>query len=298
MCYLFHNWCSETGFYNLQLCLETFNLDHIQFTPARKTVNNLARKSLSLIGDSCWHCHTGVGAFPLQVAVMYKIPLLVWGESINEADGRSTYNCPSIKFDRDYFTKVSGRYTAEEIADKDTPLNRLQGFRLPSYAEIENTGVWGIHLGDYIFWDDERQTEFIIKEYGWKETQMEGTYKRYKSAECIMSGMHDFTCYLKRGFGRSTWQASVDVRNGILTREEAMELIKQHDTTEPQVLDYYLDITGIDKEEFMKIIEEKRLEELVGKKFNIRKNPYPNEEKLVPFVQQIIQKNYPNKKNI
>ena len=47
-----HNWYSETGFYNLQLCLETFNLDHIQFTPARKTVNNLARKSLSLIGDS------------------------------------------------------------------------------------------------------------------------------------------------------------------------------------------------------------------------------------------------------
>ncbi len=293
-----HNWYSETGFYNLQLCLETFNLDHIQFTPARKTVNNLARKSLSLIGDSCWHCHTGVGAFPLQVAVMYKIPLLVWGESINEADGRSTYSCPTLKFDRDYFTKVSGRYTAEEISDKDTPLNRLQGFRLPSYAEIENTGVWGIHLGDYIFWDDERQTEFIIKEYGWKETQMEGTYKRYKSAECIMSGMHDFTCYLKRGFGRSTWQASVDVRNGILTREEAMELIKEYDTTEPQVLDYYLDITGINKEEFIKILEEKRLDELVGKEFNIRKNPYPNEEKLVPFVQQIIQKHSPKKNKI
>ncbi len=290
-----HNWYSETGFYNLQLCLETFNLDHLQFTPARKTVNNLAKKSLSLIGDSCWHCHAGVGSFPLQVAVMYKIPLLVWGESLNEADGRSTYNCPTVKFDRDYFTKVSARYTAEEIADKDVPLDRLQGFVLPSYAEIDKTGVWGIHLGDYIFWDDERQTEFIINNYGWKETQMEGTYKRYKSAECIMSGMHDYTCYLKRGFGRSTWQASVDVRNGILTREEAMELINYHDSTEPQVLDYYLDITGIDKEEFIKIIEEKRLDELVGKEFNIRKNPYPNEEKLVPFVQQIIQKHKPKK---
>ena len=28
-----HNWFSETGFYNLQLCLEVFNLDHLQFTP-------------------------------------------------------------------------------------------------------------------------------------------------------------------------------------------------------------------------------------------------------------------------
>ena len=111
-----------------------------------------------------------------------------------------------------------------------------------------------------------------------------------------MSGMHDFTCYLKRGFGRATWQASIDVRNGILTREEAMELIDTYDSTEPQVLDYYLDITGLDKEEFTRIIEEKRLDELVGKPFKIRKNPVPNEEKLIPFVQQIIEKHFPNDK--
>ena len=75
-----------------------------------------------------------------------------------------------------------------------------------------------------------------------------------------------------------------------------MTKIKQHDTTEPQVLDYYLDITGINKDEFNKIIEEKRLDELVGKEFHIRKNPEPNEEKLIPFVQQIIQKHSPKKK--
>ena len=33
-----------------------------------------------------------------------------------------------------------------------------------------------------------------------ERTQMEGAYKGYKSAECIMSGLHDFTCYLKRGW--------------------------------------------------------------------------------------------------
>ena len=38
-------------------------------------------------------------------------------------------------------------------------------------------GCYGIHLGDFIFWDDERQVEFIKKEYGWKETEMEGTHK-------------------------------------------------------------------------------------------------------------------------
>ena len=43
----------------------------------------------------------------------------------------------------------------------------------------------------------------------------------------------------------------------------------------------------------VKIIEEKRLDELVGKSFKIRKNPIPNEEKLVPFVQQLIEKHFP-----
>ena len=69
-----------------------------------------------------------------------------------------------------------------KLTEKD-----VHPFQLPSYKEIKDKGVYGIHLGDYIYWDDEKQTEFIKKEYGWKETEMEGTYKRYKSVECIMA---------------------------------------------------------------------------------------------------------------
>ena len=86
-----HNWYTEVGVYNLHRCLEVFNLDHIQFTPARKLVNKLAKKSISAIGDSCWHCHSGVGAFPLQIATKFNIPLLVWGESVSENDGREIF---------------------------------------------------------------------------------------------------------------------------------------------------------------------------------------------------------------
>lgn len=285
-----HNWFSETGFYNLQRCLEVFDLDHLQFTPARGLVNRLARKSLGAIGDSCWHCHSGVGAFPLQVATRFKIPLLVWGESIAENDGRASYQCPVHKFDRDYFTKVSARLTAEEMVGGDLTAKDMHAFALPSYEEIESTGVWGIHLGDYLFWDDERQTEFIRDTYGWRETEIEGAYKGYKSAECVMAGVHDFTCYLKRGFGRSTWQASVDVRNGLLTRREGFDLIRKHDQERPQALDYYLQITGLSEEEFYRTMDGKRLAELRGVELPIRKKDHENAERTVPFVRQIIEK--------
>jgi N-acetyl sugar amidotransferase len=285
-----HNWFSETGFYNLQRCLQVFELDHLQFTPARGLVNRLARKSLGAIGDSCWHCHSGVGAFPLQVATRFKIPLLVWGESIAENDGRATYERPVTKFDRDYFTKVSARLTAEEMVGGDLTAKDLHPFELPSYEEIDQTGVWGIHLGDYIFWDDERQTEWIRDVYGWRETEIEGAYKGYKSAECIMPGMHDFTCYLKRGFGRSTWQASVDVRNGLLTRREGFDLIKQHDQERPEALDYYLKITGMTEEEFYATMKTKKLERLQGVELPVHAKEQPNAERVLPFVEQLIEK--------
>lgn len=245
-----HNWFTETGRYNLENALEKFGVDHIMFTPSRAIVNKLARESLLKIGDSCWHCHAGVGAFPLQIAVKYRIPLLIWGESVSEMSGRSTHYAPVIKFDRDYFTKVSAKVYPEAMVGNGIELRDLAGFKLPSYEEIEEVGVFGIHLGDYIFWDDERQMEFVRDVYGWREDHVEGTYKRYKSVECRMAGVHDYTKFLKRGFGRGTDHASADVRAGLLTREEAFELAKQYDSERPAALDYYLQITGFTEEEF------------------------------------------------
>lgn len=285
-----HNWFSETGFYNLQRCLEVFDLDHLQFTPARSLVNRLAKKSLSAIGDTCWHCHSGVGAFPLQVATRFKIPLLVWGESIAESAGRASYANPGHRFDRDYFTKVSAKLTPHEMIGPGLSERDLYPFELPTYEEIEETGVWGIHLGDYLFWDDERQTEWIRDVYGWRETEMEGSYKGYKSAECVMAGMHDFTCYLKRGFGRSTMQASTDVRNGLLTRREGFSLIRHHDQERPQALDYYLEITGMTEKEFYDVMCRKKVEALKDIDLPVHPKEKPNAECTIPFVEQVIRK--------
>lgn len=285
-----HNWYSETGWYNLQNALHQFNVDHIMFTPNRDLVNRLAKKSLEGIGDACWHCHAGVGAFPLQIAVKFKIPLLVWGESIAESSGRATYQCPIHKFDKDYFTKVSAKLKPEEMVCEYLSERDLYLFNVPSIEEIEEIGVFGIHLGNYIFWDDERQTEFVRDTYGWKETEIEGTYKGYKSAECIMPGMHDFTCYLKRGFGRASFHAAVDIRNGLLTRAEGIELAKKYDTERPEALDYYLKITGMSESEFFETIKKQRYPKIKNVNLPIRSKSMHNRENIKPFVEQFLEK--------
>lgn len=146
-----HNWYSATGMLNLLNCLETFDIDHIMFTPKRSQVNNLAKKSLSAIGDACWHCHAGIGAFPLKVAKDFGINLVVWGESVAESSSRGTYSKPLMKFDQDYFLKVSAKVKPEVMADEITPLNELETYKTPTSEEYKDSNIFGIHLGDYIF---------------------------------------------------------------------------------------------------------------------------------------------------
>lgn len=254
-----HNWYTETGKYNLKNSIEKFNVDHIMYTPNHDLIRRLTKESLYKLGDPCWHCHAGVGTFPFQIAVKYKIPLMIWGESAAEGHTRATYEKP-IPFDREYFTKISAKYYAEELVGDEISLNEIKPFILPTYEEIEEVGVVGLHLGDYIFWDDERQMEFVRDHFDWKEDHVEGTYKQYKSVECRMAGLHDYTKFLKRGFGRATDHASRDVRAGLLTREEAFELIAAHDPERPKILDWYLETTGFSEEEFLKVMQAHRNE--------------------------------------
>lgn len=255
-----HNWWTEAGKRNLWKVLEVFDVDHIMYTPRRGLVNNLARNSLTLIGDACWHCHSGVYSFPFHIATKFNIPLLIYGESFAEASGRSTYTSESEQ-EKDmvsYAWKNSAKVSCDRMISDRVSRKDLTMFYPPTQEELKTAGVYGIHLGDFLFWDHERQTEFLIKEYGWEEDTREAAYKHYKSIECRMAGVHDYAKFVKRGFGRGSDEAAQDVRVGLMTREEAFELIKDVDFAKPESLAYYLEITGYSEKEFYEILNSKR----------------------------------------
>jgi N-acetyl sugar amidotransferase len=251
------NWYSLEGRYNLENCLQKFDLDHMIFNMERSTINNMARKSLAEIGDVCWHCHIGAGTFPVTAALVWDIKLMCWGESIAEADGRGSYKNQS-EASLFYNLEVSARIKAEDMVDAINPAKTLSPWFYPPKEVLKNSNLRYIHLGDYFFWDEARQVEFIKRNYEWMDSKVENTYKGYKSVECVMAGLHDYANFIKRGIGRATIHASEDVRRGLLTREEGFELAKKYDTQRPHVLDYYLKITGISEDEFEKTLYEAR----------------------------------------
>lgn len=251
------NWLSVVGRYNLENCLQKFDLDHLVFNMNRAVVNRVARKSLDAIGDACWHCHIGSGTFPVQTALAWDIGLMCFGESIAEADGRGSYQ-GRAEASLFYNLEVSAKLKAEDMADDAASARDLSPWVYPPHEQLRNSGIRYIHLGDYFFWDEERQVEFVKRNYEWMEAVVENAYKGFKSVECVMAGVHDYANFIKRGIGRATIQASTDVRRGLLTREEGFELAKEFDTQRPHALDFYLQLTGLSEEEFERTLREAR----------------------------------------
>ena len=91
-----------------------------------------------------------------------------------------------------------------------------------------------------------------------EEADVEGTYKKYKSVECLMPGVHDYSKFLKRGFGRGTDFSSLDLRDGLMDMSEAKEIYLIYDSNKPKVLEYFLKIAKIDEKEFNSFIKNLR----------------------------------------
>ena len=49
-------------------------VDVITFTPNWKIVQKLMLETFLRKGDFCWHCHSGIFAYPMQVAIKEKVP--------------------------------------------------------------------------------------------------------------------------------------------------------------------------------------------------------------------------------
>jgi len=64
--------------------LKILGVDFLTFTPNWHVVRELMLESLKRRGDFCWHCHTGIYAYPMQMALRYETPLIIWGESLAE----------------------------------------------------------------------------------------------------------------------------------------------------------------------------------------------------------------------
>ena len=243
---------------NIDRVLKKLGADYIKFRPNWHVVRKLMLETLSRKGDFCWHCHTGIFAYPMQLAVKFKVPFVVWGEPSAEYTSYYTYEDSEEVDERRFNRFVNLGITAEDMAgflDGTVTMRDLEPFAYPPLKDMMKLGVRSVCLGSYQPWDVKKQVEIIKSELGWNGDQVEGIPGEYsyEKIECMMQGVRDYLKFLKRGYGRTTHLASIDIRNKRMTREQAVKLVKEFDGKRPASLDVFLDYIGIDEPEFLRL---------------------------------------------
>ncbi len=251
---------TELGKQNLDN-LKKIGVDCIEFTPNPDVYLKLSRFGLKELGDFQWPEHLGIFTVPVQIAVKYNIPLIIWGENPQLEYGKPTDINSETILDRNW-TEKNGGYFLDKIKPTDMTkygfkIEDLLPYIYPSDDEIKKVGVTGIFLGTYLKWNIFEQLE-LVKSIGFRENNenKEGTYNGWENLDVFFTVFHDYFKFLKYGFGRATDHSSIEIRYGRITREEGIELVKQYEGKIPRkYLDKFLEFADITMEEFLDICD-------------------------------------------
>lgn len=255
------------GEYNLNRMRELFDCDHIVIKPSVDALIKMNRLGFRLQGDMNWHNHCGIFTSPIQVAVRYRVPLMVWGEhGFMDLAGMFSYNdFPEFTakfrvehalrgYDWHDFTDEGlerlGRPELKEgLTEKD-----LLWAKYPDDEEIDAVGVRGIYLGNFVNWDANVHAKQMIDLYGWRPAQQpfERTYRMFSNLDDIHeNGIHDYLKFVKLGYGRGSDHSCKDIRAGIMTRAQGIEMVRKYDHVKPRRdLERWLKYVDMTEEEF------------------------------------------------
>ena len=243
---------------NTRKVIRRLGVDFHNFTPNWHVVRKLMLQSFLEKGDFCWHCHTGIFSYPMQIAIKHNIPLLLWGEPSAEYTAYYSYDTKEEVDEKRFNRFVNLGMTAQDM------LVRLEGsvterdllpFTYPSLEKLRRINYRSVCLGSYIPWDVRRQVAIIQKELGWSGDMVEGVPPgyEYEKIECYLQGVRDYIKYIKRGYTRPSHLVSLDIRNSRMSREDAMKMIEQYENKRPHALKLFLGYVGLTEKEFLEI---------------------------------------------
>jgi len=254
---------------NRKKIFKQLGVDVITFTPKWEIVKKLMLETFLRKGDFCWHCHAGIFAYPMQVALKEKVPLIVWGEPQAEYTAYYSYEDTlneTEEVDEERFNRfINLGITAEDMKsildDPNMDSRDLNPYIYPPLTELKKLNYRSICLGSYIPWDVKNNTQLIKEKLDWEEDLNAGIPPEYayEKVECEMQGIRDYIKFIKRGYGRTAHLTAIDIRNDRIGENKAKSLIEEYDGKRPASLDYFLSTLSITESEFNAVAKSHRV---------------------------------------
>jgi len=228
---------SEVGRKNIEN-LKQNGFDYIEFTTNPIVRKKLNKIGLEMIGDISWPEHISINTIPINIAVKYGINLIVWGENSQDEYGGPEKAAISKELTWEWLLQFAG-FVGLRISDIEgmygLTKNDLIPFRYPSEVDIKKAKLQSVFLGYFFPWDGYKNFEFVSeKGFSTFNKMVEGSYGNYENLDNHQTGIHDYFKFLKFGWGRATDILSMMIRRNKITREKALEIVKERDGKYPK----------------------------------------------------------------
>lgn len=251
----FENWCSVGGF------------DNIAVRPNGRTMRTLTRLAIENLLHPFQTFILGQKNLAPKLALKFGIPLVFYGENEAEYGNPIADNNQSLR-DKAYHTMqdvhslhLAGVSVRELIEREKIPLVDLMTFLPADHREYEKSKIEVHYLGYYLKWTPQEAYYYAVEHTGFEANPVrtEGTYSKYNSLDDKIDGLHYYTTYVKFGLGRATYDASQEIRNRHLTREEGVALVRRFDGEFPaRYFDEVMDYIGMPPERFHELCDKAR----------------------------------------
>lgn len=254
-----NNW-TPVGWRNMLRMKEVFDCDHIVIQPSVSVLKKLNRLAFKIMGDMNWHAHVGIMTAPVRVAAQQGIPLVFYGEhGYLDLSGQFSMNdFPEISY-RDRLEHFARGYEWTYFVGREglTSADMLP-WKYPSDQEMFDLDLRGLFLGNYVYWESNKHTPMVIKKYGFEVNKeaFDRTYRTMSNLDDMHeNGIHDYLKYIKFGYGRATDHTCKDIRAGLMSRDQAIEMVNHYDPIKPSDLTRWLDYVGMTEDEFDRIAD-------------------------------------------
>lgn len=251
---------TEIGKRNLTNFVDS-GFDNILVTP-RGDIHRLLTKAAFLeMGDPFQPFIFGQYTTPFRAALQYNVGLIFYGEDgeVEYGGSMSLADRPGLEFE-DFVANRFSKIYPEHFLHYGLEHKDIKKYQLSS-EEIEglnNLGIKQRFFSYYKKWVPQENFYYSMENCGFliNEERSEGTYTKFASLDDKLDGFHYFLAFIKFGIGRCTSDAAHEIRDGYITREEGVSLVKLYDGEFPyKHFEDFLKYCDITEGEFWEVID-------------------------------------------
>lgn len=224
---------TEVGRHNLENLIQK-GFDMIQMRPNPKIMKKVIKRAFFEYGNPIKPTEYPLWASAYIIANNFNIPLILQGENAALTLGLDNgLGIDGNALNVNLGNTLNGCNASDWIVD-DISGEELLMYQFPDKSELIKKEIKGLYLQYYVKeWSQVYNADFSIAR-GLNGRYIEdlhdiGRYRRFSALDSDMQIVNQMLKYYKFGFGFATDEACYDIREGRLSREDAIWLVKEYD---------------------------------------------------------------------